>query len=618
MRNNSLNYINVSILLFISLAFFIGKWLISFSSFPDEDLILKLISESYEDSFMYFHYVKSIVDLNFNNTFSPETSEKGFIVIPIGSLIFHAFGLKFFGIKSFIVLEFLAIFVFLFIFFSIFKRFKIQDLSAISLSSLIFITPLIFSALNFLNIDEINTFSKNFYNLRFPRPLIAQLYFFSFFYILLVSINKNFYEKKFLIPLSIIMSLSLSSFFFIFINQLVSLFIFLIIKYKSNFTKEIRLNYKNILLCIVIFFTVSLPFLTLILNANEDYMERLGVNKISISDKVFLIDHYLSKLFRLKALLLYVTIIFFTIIYKKFFEGNFDIIHIFLIGFVASILSPILFVIFSSKVSFLYHFNNIIIISTVLLMMIFITSFVSKILMKFPLKKFNYFLSTLIILFSVSFFNLENLKRTKVDQKRSEKNQIINLIKENKQINFEETSILTFDNEIMIWAIFNNINYLKIIDGTFTIKRNILVEKDLIETFKFLKLDNKHFESFISNKKIGYRYINPEMRQLFWQKYQANSLFTFKNSNDFENQDLKFIQNSSPFYAHQFAIPEFELKRLSNKFVTIKTNNNFKPDIVMMDKSKKILNEYFLDLNKYCRVLNGDLYTLYFKKELCE
>ena len=618
MRNNSLNYINFSILLFISLAFFIGKWLISFSSFPDEDLILKLITESYEDSFMYFHYVKSIVDLNFNNTFSPVTSEKGFIIIPIGSVIFHAFGLKFFGIKSFIVLEFLAIFIFLFIFFSIFKRFKIRDLTAISLSSLIFITPLIFSALNFLNIDEINTFSKNFYNLRFPRPLIAQLYFFSFFYILLVSINKNFYEKKFLIPLSIIMSLSLSSFFFIFINQLISLFIFLIIKYKSNFIKEIRLNYKNILLCIVIFFTVSLPFLTLILNANEDYMERLGVNKISISDKVYLIDHYLSKLLRLKALLLYVTIIFLTIIYKKFFEGNFDIIHIFLIGFVASILSPILFVIFSSKVSFLYHFNNIIIISTVLLMMIFITSFVSKILMKFPLKKFNYFLSTLIILFSVLFFNLENLKRTQVDQKRNEKNQIINSIKENKQINFEETSILTFDNEIMIWAILNNINYLKIIDGTFTIKRNILVEKDLIDTFKFLKLDNKHFENFISNKKIGYRYINPEMRQLFWQKYQANSLFTFRNSNDFQNQALKFIQNSSPFYAHQFAIPEFELKRLSNKFATIKTNNNFKPDIVIMDKSKKILKEYFLDFNKYCRVLNGDLYTLYFKKELCE
>ena len=184
MRNNSLNYINILILLFISLAFFIGKWLKSFSNFPDEDLIFKLVTDSYQDSSMYFHYVKSIVDLNFNNTFSPVLSEKGSIVVPLGSLIFHAFGLKFFGIKSFIILEFLAIFIFLFIFFLIFKRFKIHDLSAISLSSLIFITPLIFSTLNFLNIEEINTFSKNFYNLRFPRPLIAQLYFFSFFYIL--------------------------------------------------------------------------------------------------------------------------------------------------------------------------------------------------------------------------------------------------------------------------------------------------------------------------------------------------------------------------------------------------------------------------------------------------
>ena len=31
--------------------------------------------------------------------------------------------------------------------------------------------------------------------------------------------------------------------------------------------------------------------------------------------------------------------------------------------------------------------------------------------------------------------------------------------------------MLTFDNEIMIWAILNDIKYLKIIDGTFTIKR---------------------------------------------------------------------------------------------------------------------------------------------------
>jgi len=618
MRNNTSNYINILMLLIISLTFFIGKWLISFSNFPDEDITLRLINDSHEDSFMYFHYAKSIVNLDFNNTFSPEVNEKGLMIIPIGSVIFHALGLKVFGIKSFIFLEFFAIFLFLLIFFLILKKLKLSDLFSISLSSLIFVIPLFFLKLNFLNIEEINTFSKNFYNLRFPRPLIAQLYFFSFIYILLASINKNFYEKKFLMPLSIIMSLSLSSFFFIFINQLVSLLIFLVIKYKLNFFKEIRLNYKNISLCIILFIVISLPFLTLIINANEDYIERLGVNKININEKIFLIDHYLSKLFRLKALLLYLAIIFLTIIHKKLYQNNFEIIKIFLIVFIGSILSPILFIIFSSKISFLYHFNNIVIISTTLLMIIFTISFTSKIFIKYPIKKFNYFIPILIILLSISFFNLENIKKTKNEQKRLEKNEIIYLIKKNKKLNFEKITILSFDDEIMVWAILNNINYLKIIDGTYTIKNNNLVEKDLIESFKFLNLDNKNFENFISNKRIGYRYLNPEMRKLFWQKYQANSLFTFKDSHDFENKTLKFIKNSSPFYAHQFAIPKFELKRLTNKFKNIKENNDFKPDIVLMDKSKEILNKYFLDLNKYCRVLAGDLYTLYFRKDHCE
>ena len=145
-----------------------------------------------------------------------------------------------------------------------------------------------------------------------------------------------------------------------------------------------------------------------------------------------------------------------------------------------------------------------------------------------------------------------------------------------------------------------------------------MIEKDLIETFKFLNLKKKHFKIFISNKKIGYRYLNPEMRQLFWQKYQANSLFTFKNSKDFEEKTLRFIQNSSPFYVHQFAIPNFELKRLENKFDDIRANKNFKPDIILMNLSKKILNEYSLDQNKYCKVFSSDLYALYFKKDYCE
>ena len=587
MRKSNLDIINVSILALISFCFFLGKWVFSFNNFPNEDLTYKLIVDSHEDSAMYFHYIKSIIELNLNNNFSPEISEKGLMVAPIGSIIFHILGLKLFGISSFIILEFLAIFSFLIIFFLIFKKFAVSDFFAISISSIIFVSPLVFSSINFLNIEEINTFSNNFYNLRFPRPMIAQLYFFVFIYILILSSFNNFYEKKFLIPLSIILSLSFSSFFFIFINQIISILIVLTIKYRFSFFKAISLNRKSIFLSVSLFLLLSLPFLILIFKANEDYTERLGVNVIGTDEKLFLIEHYFKKLFRLKALILYLVLIILTIIHKKFFKYNFEIIKVFLIIFISSILSPIFFIIFSSKVSFLYHFNNIVIISVILLIIIFIVAFVSEILSKYQNKKVNNFFFILTIFLSLIFFNFENIKNTKISKDRIEKNKIINLINENNDIQLDKVTILSFDNDILIWAILNNIRYLKIIDGTFSIKNTNLIEKDLIETFKFLKLQREHFEKFIENKKIGYRYLNPDMRQFFWQKYQANSLFTFKNSKDFNEETLRFIKNSSPFYVHQFAIPNFELKRLISKFDDIKTNKNFQPDIVLMNLSKK-------------------------------
>ena len=168
----------------------------------------------------------------------------------------------------------------------------------------------------------------------------------------------------------------------------------------------------------------------------------------------------------------------------------------------------------------------------------------------------------------------------------------------------------------MIWTILNDIKYLKIIDGTFTIKSNEIIENDLIETFKFLNLDKEKFISYIKNKKIGYRYLNPNMRQLFWQKYQANSLFTFMKSKDFEKQTLEHIQNSSPFYVHQFAIPNFELNRLITKYENLKENNNLNPEIVLIDLKKNVINEYSIDQINYCKIFNGSLYSLYFKKNI--
>lgn len=622
MVNKSLNNFNILILILISISFFAGKWITSFISFSNEDIVYKLISESHEDSAMYFHYVKKLINLDFNNNFSQEINSSGHIIIPIGSVLFHAMGLKLFGIQSFIFLEFAAIFFFLLIFFLIFKQFKFSDNISLALSSLMFVLPLIFSWINVLNIIEINTFSKNFYNLRFPRPLVAQLYFFSFIYILIVSLNKNFFEKKYLFSLSIIASLSFSSFFFIFINQIICLIIFLYIRYKKNLFDVIKSNFRKILLSLFLFILISLPFIVLIVYSNIDYNERLGINNLDFEDKVFLIKHYFEKLTRFKSLSLYLLIFIIYFTYKKYLNENIGIINTFLAVFISSLLSPIIFIAFSNKVSFLYHFNNIVIISIILLIVIFIVAFLSKIFLKYQYNKFYNYFSILIIFILIALYNsnffFKNNKMAQENKNRYEKNEIINLINKNNNLDLKKISMLTFDTEIMTWAILNDIKNLKIIDGTYSTKSNNLIEKDLIETFKFLNLNKEDFKNFISNKKKGYRYLNPDMRQLFWQRYQANSLFTYNGTDDFDEKTLEFIKKSSPFYVHQFAIPRFEISRLITMFENYNKNENFKPDIILMNLSQKIINNYNFDKNNYCKVFSGDLYNLYFKSNYCK
>jgi len=243
------------------------------------------------------------------------------------------------------------------------------------------------------------------------------------------------------------------------------------------------------------------------------------------------------------------------------------------------------------------------------------------------IKKYNLGLGNKILPISLSliillFFNIDFYFEYKINinknKDRLEKNKIVKMIKNNNKLNLAEAQILTFDPQIMMWAILNDIKYLKIVDGTFAIKSNEIIENDLIETFKFLNLDKNEFISFIKNKKIGYRYLNTNMRQLFWQKYQANSFFTFKKSEDFEKKTLEYIKKSSPFYAHQFAIPNFELNRLVAKYENLKDNNNFNPEIVLINLNKDIINKYSINQINYCKVFSGTQYNLYFKKEYCK
>ena len=107
------NKINFLLLFFISISLFLSKWIFAFSFFPFEDITSKIINFSNSDSSMYFHYVKSLSKLNFNNIFHTDYTSNSLMPFPIGSILFHTFFFKIFGIKSFIFLELASIFFFL-------------------------------------------------------------------------------------------------------------------------------------------------------------------------------------------------------------------------------------------------------------------------------------------------------------------------------------------------------------------------------------------------------------------------------------------------------------------------------------------------------------------------
>ena len=138
---------------------------ISFIYYAQEDLVLKVINDSHQDSAMYFHYVKSFADFNFNENFNSSIDQNKLLLYPIGSIIFHSILYKFIGITSFIILELISIFIFLFIFYLIFKEFKISNINSIFFASTMFVLPIIIEQLSFIEVVEINTFIQNFYNL---------------------------------------------------------------------------------------------------------------------------------------------------------------------------------------------------------------------------------------------------------------------------------------------------------------------------------------------------------------------------------------------------------------------------------------------------------------------
>ena len=610
----------------ISFFFFFIKWYLSFYFYSDEGLLIKVINESSStfftgDSYTYFHYIKSLADLNFDSLYDKDLKSNYYLLVPYGSIVFHSFFYKLIGNVSFIFLELVAIFLFITIFYSIFRLINLSKNMAVLLAVIFYTMPDFLYFFNNFNIAELGTFSGNFFNLRFPRPFVSNILFFTFILILLKShIEQNLFANKNLLSLSLIFGMTLSSFFFLFLTEAITFIFYLLIFYKKDIFTVIKSNLKKIIYSIFLFLLITLPFFFLINYTNPDYSERMGIIEISSTDKIFLIKHYLYKLFRLKLILVYLTLIISYLFMKKFNKENLKFIFIFYLLFISSIIAPFAFILLSNKIAFLYHLNNTVVVCLMLLILMLVILNCNFIFQKIKFNIKTTYLSSTLIFFIIITYNfniyynyIENLD----DKLRIDRKKITNFLIQDESIDLSKSSLLTFDRKIMTWALFNNNRDLYIVDGTFSIKSSSFIEDDLINLFKFFKLSEDDFLKFISNKKIGYRYNNPVLKTFFWQKYTANSFYTFKRSQDFEKKTLSFIINSSPFYSHQFAIPKFEITRLMNKFNSNTLRKKNDPNIIIINKKNKFFYKMKVD-NRYCKILNGDELVLYIKKTSCD
>ena len=604
---------NTVTILIISTILFSVKWILSFYFFK-ENLSIKIIFESVGDGWYYYPFIKYLAFFEFNNSFDPFINNLKMIPIPFAGIFIHSFFLKIFGYSAFIIIEFFAIFIFLLIFYKIFSYF-FSESESILLALLLFSMPTIITVLKINNLPYINLLIDNFYHLRVPRPMISSLYLFTFLY-LLVSMEKGeiFTKKKFICS-GIIFGFSLSSFYYFFLIEIIAFLFFLFYKFKFNFLKKILENYKYFLLLIIFFIISITPFIFNLYFHEKDFTERIGVILLNYEKKKIFLNHYLHGYLKIEFLLFFLIsslAVYFANIKKIL---NYKLINIFFILFLSCVFSPLFFILLSNKTGILYHFNNAVFVWAFLfsvICLIVIIKHFFKIELNIYACRIFFILITFLYCLNTYLEKHNKLNNQFANNKRIEFQKITKLIDDNLVVS--EATLLTFNSQLMVWAVLNDVKYLSLTNYFITPKTDSMIENDLIKSFKFLNLNTDNFNDFLRNKKGSWRYLNRNVVTFFFYKYQANSFTTFNDSKNFDKEVAKHIFSSSPLYIQQIAIPNDEFNRLEKKFKNTKLQNFNKPDAIALEKSMQEINNIVIKKQNYCKLYDGNVYILYVKK----
>ena len=500
----SLN-LNLDIKLFlISIIIFTIKWFFSINEYGLENIFIKVLFNPSGD-YTYYSFVHQLSNLNLSEGYSSISEKNRVIGFPFLVIIFHAIFFKIFGLYGFLLLEFLCIFIFLKIFFLIFNELKINDNLSILLSFTFFSLLPISSYLYNLNLDyslNLKNLYSGFYSLRFPIPLLTNLFFFGFLYSTLkfYTVEKYNSKNKYLFLSFILLGFLLSSFFYFFLTSALLLFVLLINQYKKNIFSFG--NIINISKYALIFLLISSLFIYQILSIEKDYYERVGTIFLSLENKKFLLNHLLNGFLKKEFLIILLINVILGVINFIFNKDTRKFFIFFNFVFCSSILIPFIYLIIMNQVTF---FSNFIFVITMCCLILLKINLIGVLLIfnKFNfLKKFNnsFLFIAFFLLFLINSVYFKNTSKVEIlsegihfnsNDDSSLRDDFTELINNLESIHSNKKLLLTNDIHTQLWWIFKGkkkFYFPYVFNVSLSDK---VIEEQLFNAFKFLDLNFK-------------------------------------------------------------------------------------------------------------------------------
>ena len=598
------------IILLLSLLLILPKWILSFTFF-DENITLRIINDTSDAA--YYPLINSFSDFNLSNSYDDNLNNLKLISYPFIGLAINSFFFKLIGVYSFILLEIICTALFLWIFYNILFELNFSYLSSLVLPVFFFILPSVLRNLALLDIEALRLLSLNFtsfYSTRFPRPIISNLFFFSFILFTIRFYKDKISSIKNTFTITILVGFTINLFFYLFFIEFFLLIIILFIKFKTKLFNFLYDNFKHFLYCLLILLFFLCIFQIQIFFSEPDYIKRMGVFTINEVQKKILLEYLYNFIFGIEFLFLFLLNIIFLFLSKN------KPLNIFYFVFISAIASLVFFFTVMNKGVDYYHFFNFIVITGFLFPVISTLYYLdTKFIKYFEARQYNTLL--FLVLFGFLFYsNLNNFidfKKKKSNEylNRYELNQITNFISKNHLFENKNTQILNINYTLSVWLLLNDYNNFSIIPVSFwTPKTDFMLEEDLISSMKFLGLSNDNFHSLIKNKKKSWRFKNEFTFNYFGRKYLANSLVTFNNDiSDYTKIEQSFISSNNLLNSHQVIIPKSEINRLLNKFK--KQNKIINPDIVILDNK---INKF--DNNNFCLIFKNNSFLIYSNRKL--